>query len=349
MMKPDFDDIVNKKNMTAMRKVILLFLFINIWLPAYNQVIKGTVFDQKTHEAIVSATVYFNGTSVGALTDKDGRFELDVTKNVPMPLTVSTLGYNSATLNYTEYSTGNPVIINLIPKVFELNEVVVKAKPLARERNYNLMVFKNEFLGTSVNAQNCEILNEDDITFNYGSDRDTLKAFAKKPIQIFNKKLGYKITYYLDKFEFYKRSKSFVYKGNLIFNEDLATNNPEKPIYERRRKNSYMGSRMQFFRALWANDLKSTGFVVNNSIIDFLDYSNIVIEAAGQRKYLNYKENLGICYYSKLPTSYIVFRKEKVYFEKNGYFDESGIIWEGKMANQRIGEQLPYDYIPDEK
>lgn len=328
-----------------MRKVLFIFVFVSLSLVGYNQVIKGTVFDQKTHEAIYLATVYFSGTTVGALTDKNGNFELDVSKNAPMPLTVSILGYNSATINYNTYSTANPLLIYLTPKLFELNEVVVKAKPLARDRKYNLLLFRNEFLGTSANAQNCDILNEDDITFNYGSDRDTLKAFASKPIQIINRKLGYKITYYLDKFEYYKRSKSFVYKGNLIFNEDLATNDPQKPVFERRRKNSFQPSRMHFFRTLWANDLKSTGFVVYNSTNDFVDYQNMVLEDDRHRKFLKYKENLGICYYSKLPTSHILFLKEKVYFDKNGYCDESGITWEGKMASLRIGDQLPYDYI----
>jgi len=316
-------------------------------LAGLGQIIKGTVLDQKTHEAIFSATVYFNGTTVGTLTDEKGNFTLDVTKNIPMPVTVSMLGYNSTTLNSNTYSTGNSLIIHLSPKIYELNEFVINAKPLARDRKHNLVLFKSEFLGTSANAQDCEILNERDITFNYGSDRDTLKAFALKPLQIINRKLGYKITYYLEKFEYYKRTKSFVYKGNLIFNEDLAANNPEKSVIERRRKNSFHGSRMHFFRSLWVNDLKSTGFVVYNSVSNFLDYPNIVIEDERHRKFLKYKESLGICYYSKIPTSHISFMKEKVFFDKNGYFDESGIIWDGKMANQRLGDQLPYDYIDE--
>ena len=312
---------------------------------AYNQVIKGIVLDQKTHEAIFSATVYFNGTTVGTLTDEKGNFKLDVTKNSPMPVTVSMLGYNSSTLNSNTYSTGNPLIIQLTPKTYELNEFVVKAKPLARDRKYNLFLFKNEFLGKSVNAQNCEIENEEDITFNYESDRDTLKAFASKPLQIVNWKLGYKLTCYLDKFEYYKRTKSFIYQGNLIFNEDLAIDNPERPVIERRRKIAYRGSRMHFFRSLWANDLKSNGFATYSSYDDYFDYQKIVVEDDRHRKYLANQKYMGICYISKSPTSKIFLVKEKVFFDKNGYFGESGIIWEGKMASQRIGDQLPYDYI----
>lgn len=328
-----------------MRKPLLIFLFICLSLAAYNQVIKGTVFDQKTNEAIFSATVYFNGSTIGTLTDEKGNFSLDITQNTPMPLIVSMLGYNSTTLNSNMYLTDNPLIIYLTPKVYELNEFVIKGKSVARDRKYNLVLFKNEFLGTSVNAQKCEIVNEEDITFNYESDRDTLKAFASKPLQIINRKLGYKITYYLDKFEYYKRNKSFVYKGNLIFNEDLAKGNPDRPVIERRRKNAYRGSRMHFFRSLWRNDLSSTGFVVYNSTSDFVDYQNMVIEDDRHRKFLEYQKYLGICYYSKMPTSDILFLKTTVFFDKNGYFDESGITWGGKMANQRIGDQLPFDYI----
>lgn len=327
--------------------LFLKFLFIVLSFASFGQIIRGTVYDQKTHEVIFSATVYFNGTTVGTLTDEKGNFTIDITNNAPMPLTVSMLGYNSTTLNLNLYSAVNPIVIHLTPKVYELNEFVIKAEPLVRERKHNLVLFKSEFLGTSANAQNCIILNESDITFNYGSDRDTLKAFAFKPLQIINQKLGYKITYYLDKFEYNKRNKSFVYKGNLIFIEDLAINNPEKEDFERRRKNAFHGSRMHFFRALWLNDLKSTGFVVYNSISNFLGFSDLVFEDERHRKFLkyNYNETLNICYYSKIPTSQMLMKKEKIFFEKNGYFDESGITWDGKMANQRIGDQLPYDYL----
>src|SRR5664280_3039543 len=89
------------------------------------------------------------------------------------------------------------------------------------------------------------------------SDKDTLKAFASKPILINNNALGYKITYYLDKFEYYKKDRSMFFAGNMIFNEDLGINETQKQLYGERRNEAYLGSRMHFFRALWADDLKS--------------------------------------------------------------------------------------------
>jgi hypothetical protein len=48
----------------------------------------------------------------------------------------------------------------------------------------------DEFLGRAVYSNGCEILNEKDITFNYGSDSVTLRAIAFQPLQVHNKALG---------------------------------------------------------------------------------------------------------------------------------------------------------------
>ena len=75
----------------------------------------------------------------------------------------------------------------------------------------------------------CKILNEEDITFNYDSDDDTVKAYALAPILIENKSLGYKITYYLDRFQYYKRTAATFFSGNMIFTEDLTDNEETSP------------------------------------------------------------------------------------------------------------------------
>jgi hypothetical protein len=330
-----------------MKKIILIFLFTNFYIVAYNQVIKGTILENKTRNPIL-ATVYFNGTFVGTQSDLDGNFELDISKNTSMPLTISSIGYYSVTL--TSFSTNKPLIIYLTPKVYEVKEVVISSKSLVMKRRANLNLFKNVFLGTTANARNCKIINENDITFNYDSDRDTLKAFASNPLLIINRALGYKITYYLDRFEYSKRDRSMLFTGTLIFNEDLANEETNTRLYERRRKNAYLGSRMHFFRALWANKLTSTGFILKNSVGNSLFYKDIVEESNPDSqnnyiKFLKSNEKLSILYYTKL--SYIVFDKGKVDFDKDGFFDKTGlsISWEGEMMDQRVGDMLPYTYV----
>lgn len=331
-----------------MKKLILIFIFLNFYILAYNQVIKGTVLENKTNTPII-ATIYFNGTFAGTLSDQNGNFELDISKNTSLPLTISSIGYYSVTL--ADFSTDKPLIVYMTPKVYEVKEVVVSSESLVKRRRANLNLFKNVFLGTTSNARNCEITNGNDITFNYESDQDTLKAYASKPILITNRALGYKITYYLDRFEYNKKDRSVLFAGNLIFNEDLATKEPRNEVYERRRKEAYLGSRMHFFRALWADDLESAGFSVKNSAKKYLRYKDIVEDSHtdslnSHRKFLRYIESLSIFYNTR--SSKIVFlKKEKVYFDKDGNFDQAGmyISWEGEMMDQRVGDMLPYTYI----
>jgi hypothetical protein len=325
-----------------MRKLILLFMFFIFNKVAYNQVIKGTVLDNETKNPIGFAFLYFSGTFSGTQADQNGNFEVDVTKNASIPLTISAIGYYSSTL--TDFSTEKPHIVYLTPKTYQLKEVSINAKSLAKKRKANLISFKNVFLGTTYNARECEILNESDITFNYDSDKDTLKAFASKPILINNRALGYSITYYLDKFEYSRRGRTYFLQGNITFNEDLTADRTQKQVFERRREDAYLGSRMHFFRALWINDLKSVGFIVKTPSGANLDDKDIVIQEDSHRKYLKYPENIDICYYTKLPVSHIVFLKERVYFNNSGYFDGLGISWEGEFARKRIGDLLPYEY-----
>jgi len=330
------------------KKFILILLFTRLSIVAYNQVIKGTVLESKTNIPVI-ATIYFNGTFAGTLSDQNGDFELDISKNTSLPLTISSIGYYSVTL--ADFSTDKPLIVYMTPKVYEVKEVVISSGSLVKRRRANLNLFKNVFLGTTSNARNCEITNENDITFNYESDQDTLKAYASKPILITNRALGYKITYYLDRFEYNKKDRSIIFAGNLIFNEDLATKEPHNEIYERRRKETYFGSRMHFFRALWADDLESAGFSVKNSAKKYLWYKDIVEDSHtdslnSQRKFLKYIESLSIFYNTR--SSKIVFlKKGKVYFDKDGNFDQAGmyISWEGEMMDQRVGDMLPYTYI----
>lgn len=335
-----------------MRRVFFIFLFAGFNIAAFSQVIEGTVFEIGTDSVISSATIYFDGAFVGTLADKNGNFRLDITKYASMPLTVSSIGYYSVTL--TNYRTDKPLKIYLTPKMYEMNEVVISSKPLFRERKAFLKLFKDEFLGTTYNAQNCEIINENDITFNYDSSQDTLRAFATNPLIINNRALGYKITYYLDKFEYYRRSSSFIFIGNLIFNEDMirdkTNKNMSSMMYEKRRYSTYLGSRMHFFRAIWKDDLADEGFSVRNSDEKFLHYKDIVRQEDISRpyspdrdiKHIVYSGDVKIYYNGELTT--MIFLKPRVYFNKDGKYDNLAITWEGEMIKKRIGDQLPDVY-----
>ncbi len=323
-----------------MKKLILIILAINVFNVSNAQIIKGVVIDESNSARINFATIYINGTSIGTYSDKNGYFELVITKHNSLPLTISALGYYSVTL--TDFISDKITEVRLKPKIYELKEVIVTDKSHRNERIANLKLFKAQFLGSSANGRKCVILNEEDIKFiDSGS---SLKAFAIKPIEIVNNGLGYKIKYYLDLFEYNRGSGFFSYKGNALFNEDMSVGMTQNNIFEKRRKKAYIGSIFHFFRSLWRNSLESNGFIIRNSEGESLNFNDLVITGADSKKYLCYLGNLYLYYMSKPPDSYIEIVKNKVYFDSVGYFDGSGVKIMGQMAIQRIGDLLPYDY-----
>jgi outer membrane receptor protein involved in Fe transport len=62
-----------------MRKIVLGFILVIVLLMnanAQNAVLRGTVTDLKTGETIVGASVFLGGTTIGVMSDFDGRFEI---------------------------------------------------------------------------------------------------------------------------------------------------------------------------------------------------------------------------------------------------------------------------------
>lgn len=330
-----------------MKNLSLTLLLLSFYMIASSQSIRGVIFDKITKEKVCFATVYLDGTFLGTTSDLDGKFAINIPHDSFMPITVSSVGYFSTTVS--DFSSDNPLTIHLKPKTYLVQEINVSDNSLVRKRKINLKLFNEVFLGTTNNALSCKITNEQDISFNYESDRDTLVAFASKPILISNILLGYNVSYYLDKFEYYRKNNTFLFKGNIIFNKDLASESKEKLVYEKRRQTAYLGSRMHFFRSLWTNDLKANGFTVMNSYDEKLQYENIIIQEANKRlnsknapkKFFTFPAKLQVSYSTDL--SEVIFIQPKVRFDKRGCFD-LGINWEGEMAIMRTGDKLPYEY-----
>jgi hypothetical protein len=329
-----------------MRVFFALLFFIHCSLATFAQVVSGIVYDARTNEPIESASVYFSGTMVGTRTDVKGNFRMDIRGNANKPLTVSFMGYQTETL--TELSPDKPLVVMMIPKSLILGEVVVSAKVNPWIRKGYLKTFRNEFLGMTPNGKSCEIQNENDINFSYDQESNMLKAFCSKPLLIKNKALGYSITYFLDKFEHNLDQKTTFYDGSILFSEDMESDTLNREDFIRNRKKTYLGSKMHFFRLLYANKLASSKFTVQKTGGDYLDYNKLVMQgddamSKGKTdvKYLKPLEHVFIFYYSK--RSDYVFDKEDVFIEKSGYCDV-GLTWGGNMARIRIGDTLPYDY-----
>jgi hypothetical protein len=317
---------------------LLIFAGHEIYAPA--QVIKGRVVDSESGGAVSFASVYFSGTTVGTVAGEDGKFELDISRYASMPLTISAVGFSSATLE--GFSQDKHLEVFLAPLAYDIATVNISTRSLQRERRSNLKIFREQFLGKTVYARRCAILNEEDITFNYGSDSDTLKAFTLKPLVVRNDALGYIITFYLENFKYCRATGNSLYTGTFTFTEDESSGSLE----EGRRNVVYLGSAVHFFRSLWADDLNIQGFSIQDLQGNLLNYEDIVIIDEGH-KYLVYQEGFRIYYdgYGIGTRSFLRPLKNRVSFDESGYFDPVAIMLMGEMGKQRVGDLLPLGFV----
>jgi hypothetical protein len=334
-----------------LRKILLMLFICASCSGIHAQMIKGSISDKSTGKAIPYATIYFSGTTIGTASDEQGYFELKLPKDLTKPLTISSVGYYSLTMN--SYLMDEPIFVQLQPKTYELKEVVISAKESENIRKANFPIFRSEFLGNNWNAQRCKIMNEEDILLSYDDENQILKAFSDHPVQIHNEVLGYKMIYFLDHFEFCTANDSLILTGNYIFSQDTAADSRQQIEFDRRRGMAYLGSRMHFFRSLWDNQLNESGFTVRDSRGAKLSYNEIVVEdsidAEMPQKYLHYREALYVYYKKTSSKTRMTLQNEYVFFDRSGFFDPLGIVWQGDLGQQRISVLLPFEYIlPDE-
>ena len=84
-------------------RLINVLLFCVFSFAASAQVtLRGEVTDASTKEPIVGATIAVKGTSLGTVTDLDGKFELSV-PTLPQTLVISNLSYSGVELVVSSY------------------------------------------------------------------------------------------------------------------------------------------------------------------------------------------------------------------------------------------------------
>lgn len=239
-----------------MKKGLLLFiLFTNVIVFSQNS-IKGTIVSN-SNQPLEGASVYFNNTSIGTVSDQKGGFELNI-KEGNYTLIISFLGYKTKQLQINTGTIKTPLLIQLEEENNILNEVVITKTVYDDEWKYNLIRFKQSFLGRSKLAEECKILNEKDLHFEYNTKTNTLTAIARKPLIIKHYGLGYQINYDLVDF--------ILEKNQLYYSGYARYQNLRKSVRKKWKENrlvAYNGSRMHFLRSLLAKNLKNEGFRVH--------------------------------------------------------------------------------------
>ena len=87
----------------------------------------GIVKDSITGEPLAFVSVYFDGSTIGAMTDDNGAFALQNDKGYNK-LAVASLGYDTKILDLKTGQKNDGLTIDLRPTAFEISEVIVKPK-----------------------------------------------------------------------------------------------------------------------------------------------------------------------------------------------------------------------------
>lgn len=113
--------------MICTNKMLLAASAMAISITAQAFTVKGVVMDNVTKEPLIGATVQVAGTTVGAITDIDGRFEIKDIKSKACTLIVQYVSYQSQEV-LVERSGEEELVIALSPDNQQLDEVTVVAK-----------------------------------------------------------------------------------------------------------------------------------------------------------------------------------------------------------------------------
>jgi hypothetical protein len=142
-----------------------------------------------------------------------------------------------------------------------------------------------------------------------------------------------------------------LYIGNYIFTPIIAADNKQQEKFMKSRREAYFGSRMHLFRSLWDGSLETSGFRIADSTGMILPLDKLVFvqksaESVIPQKFLVKQGPVLVTYKDFVNQTQMLIHNDFIPFDKNGYFDPFGIVWDGDLGKQRISDLLPYEYIP---
>ncbi|MDB5158604.1 MAG: hypothetical protein JWR50_3311 [Mucilaginibacter sp.] len=358
--------------------IIAIFLSVNSFAQG-SYSISGTVVDEN-NKPLKSATVFISGTEKMTLADDKGKFEFNAISPGTYQVSTTIMGYYPDTRNVIIKTA--PVVLNIVLKVKSilLEDVVIGAGG-----NWAgfYKIFKSQFLGTSKNAEGCEILNPKVLSFNFNQKTGLLTAEADKFMIIENKSLGYKIHYLLKDFQFNIASNTAIYDGDTNF-EQLDGSAGMKKVWDRNRLETYKGSFMHFLRSVYRNTTLKEGFITNriykaylkpdndlpmislderplkfDSVTTVIDTSfirlncNLIYVTYDPKKAAALKPGNTITPVKKdvemddIKSSVIKLTSAEATIDNRGnYTDYRAFFIRGNLAAKRIGDQLPFEYQP---
>jgi len=231
-----------------MRLVSLLICVLAAQL-AFGQ-LAGVITDERTQKPVEAAEVFIHGRSVSTITDQEGKFQLE--------------GISPGFADLVLYKKGYTLFkssIRIDPdKRYEVN---LSLQPAPKQSGSpappeETSLFKEALLGVNdlnlVNASALSIV-----------QRKSIKSLmASEPLHIINKRLGYKIRYYLDQAVW--SGRQYEVQGYFTFETISASGTKEIIALAQRRVSAYSGSLRHLLKSLVSGTTKEEGFELTPAI-----------------------------------------------------------------------------------
>ena len=226
----------------------------------------GKIIFSDTRKPVVSANIFLSNTSVGTISDENGAFIISRFPEGRFDLVISFVGYEPFITALQSNRLPANLEVVLKPKVNELLEVIVESYEKNGWDKWGSFFMEN-FIGSSVFANDCKLLNQGAVKFRFNKTQNTLKAYADDRLVIENKALGYGLKYELTRFEYNFTTRMLYYQGYPLFEELETGRKSLLKRWIRNREDAYYGSMMHFMRCVFRNNLIEEGFEVRKLIV----------------------------------------------------------------------------------
>lgn len=354
------------------KTVALLLLLFTFCIARAQYIVSGHVKDSVTGEPLSPASVYGQHTTLGTITDREGRFSLDL-KSGGYDLVISFTGYQTQTVRVRE---SRHVEVLLVKEDKSLSEVVIRTSnevPNGWEKYGGFFV--DHFIGTTPHAARTRIENPEVLKFYFSKRANKLRVLATEPLRITNHALGYHITYQLDSFIYHYETEMNSYRGFSFFTE-MEGEDSLVNLWQAARAKAYEGSLLHFMRSYYDSTLADDGWIVdlldekNEKKFHKVDpYDTAYYSPADSTMQIEiwYPRKISVTYRNKFPEpeylkkmnlpkavpyliSYITLN-EAIAIMENGYFyEQRDWINQGYWSWKNVADLLPYNYsIPGSK
>lgn len=331
-------------------KFLYLFCYwmmTNVLFAQNRFVYQGKILDSKTKEAIPFAHIFFNNTSYGTQANENGEFSLTKIYPGQYQVHVSSVGYENKVYALKIEENYTNLVLYLTESANSLLEVKVSA---GRDVNWerSMKIFERELLGRGYSRKDIHIRNREVIEFeNNGNLKKNFKAKANEPLLIENNVLGYFYKGFLTEFELSNKQTRYSLSG--YFEPMDPQDFKELVKWIRKRRTAYEGSLRHFLKAFITNTLDEQGFYTSinvggkNAAVNPLQYVHPTTDSS-----IVLLDLPGIvnCYYRNAKWGSVLKPQATIYCTRSGLLlNPLSIESNGKMADLRMAEELPTDYV----